>query len=474
MVERQLPKLHTRVRFPSPAPISAPSAAPRCAAWLAALAALASLALCGSAALAADPTPPAAGPPPTQAHELFGAGFLDFQRTGGKVVGVYVFNERPAKLVDAIPNGAVTHVLYAFLHICGPGALPKHVAGCAGKRDFQLADGPVDAEFNDAFARLKQRAPHVKVLASVGGWGGSDPFFHLANEADKRAVFAASAAEFLRAHPAFDGIDIDWEHPTNNGSANGVPLGKPEDGQGYADLMAALRQALEAQGKGQGAAGGRSYLLTSAINTTRALVDKVNYREAAKSLDLLFLMTYDFYGPWSATIGHHSTLNSSSAEADDSLAGAVRNLTNAGVPAAKLVGGVAMYGRGFTGVAAPTMGQGVTGQARQGSFPDPEGAAPYRDIAAKDMDAKGRGKGGYRTMYDQRTAGWYLYDAKTRRYLGYDDPRAVIAKGQFVRQQGLAGLFAWELSQDNGDLLNAMNVGLGNQALGTGKAAKAR
>lgn len=456
MVERQLPKLHTRVRFPSPAPFLAPLV-------------LSLLALCGSSALAADPAP-ATDPAPAQAHELFGAGFLDFKRNSGKVVGVYVFNERPAKLVDSIPGGAVTHVLYAFLHICGPGTLPKNAANCAGKQDFQLATGPLDAEFNDAFARLKQRAPHVKVLASVGGWGGSDPFFHLANDAARRAVFAASAAEFLRAYPAFDGIDIDWEHPTSNGSANGVALGAPQDGQGYADLMTALRQALDAQGT----AGSRSYLLTSAINTTRGLVDKINYRDAAKLLDLVFLMSYDFYGPWSTTIGHHSTLNSSSPEADDSLAGAVRNLTAAGVPVAKLVGGVAMYGRGFTGVAAPTMGQGVTGAAKQGSFPEPEGAALYRDIAAKDLDAKGRGKGGYRVMYDQRTAGWFLYDAKTQRYIGYDDPRAVIAKGQYARQQGLAGLFAWELSQDNGDLLNAMNAGLGNQALGTGKAAKAR
>ena len=49
--------------------------------------------------------------------------------------------------------------------------------------------------------------------------------------------------------------------------------------------------------------------------------------------------------------------------------------------------------------------------------------------------------------------------------MGYDDPRAVLAKGAFARQAGLAGVFAWELSQDNGDILNAMNVGVGNTLL---------
>jgi len=37
--------------------------------------------------------------------------------------------------------------------------------------------------------------------------------------------------------------------------------------------------------------------------------------------------------------------------------------------------------------------------------------------------------------------------------------------GAFVRQAGLAGVFAWELSQDNGDILNAMNFGVGNAIL---------
>ena len=49
--------------------------------------------------------------------------------------------------------------------------------------------------------------------------------------------------------------------------------------------------------------------------------------------------------------------------------------------------------------------------------------------------------------------------------MGYDDPRAVLVKGAFVREAGLAGVFAWELSQDNGDILNAMNFGVGNALL---------
>ncbi|WP_423826125.1 glycosyl hydrolase family 18 protein [Serratia marcescens] len=44
------------------------------------------------------------------------------------------------------------------------------------------------------------------------------------------------------------------------------------------------------------------------------------------------------------------------------------------------------------------------------------------------------------------------------RFVGYDDPRAVRAKVAFAKKQGLAGVFAWELSQDNGEILGAMGT----------------
>ena len=359
-------------------------------------------------------------------------------------------------MVDTIPGGAVTHLLYAFLRICGPGQLDKDAPKCVGKQDFELGSGPVDARFDAAFARLKARASHVKVLASVGGWGGSDPFFHLANDPARRQVFAASAVQFLREHPAFDGIDIDWEHPGDNGAANGVPLGSPADGQGYAGLMQDLRRAFDVLS----AETGRPYLVTTAVNSSRAIVKRINFRQAAASLDLVFMMTYDFFGPWTATAGNHTALRSSAQDADDSLESSVANLLAAGVPASKLVAGVAMYGRGFTGVSKP-----AANAARSGVYAGADGSAVYREIAARYLGPKGAGINGYRALYDAQTESWSLWHAKNRLWMGYDDPRAILKKGQYAVKAGLAGVFAWEYSQDNGDLLNAMNLGVGNLAL---------
>ena len=416
-------------------------------------------ALVSSPAFAAKPAAPSVSA--SAPYALFGGKPLEFERSGGKIVGVYTPNWQPAALVDALHGDSVTHVIYAFLHVCGPGQLPEDAPKCAGKGDYQLATSAIDDTFDAAFARLKARAPHVKVVASVGGWGGSDPFFHIADAAVPRAAFAKSAADFLRAHPAFDGIDIDWEHPTNNGAANGVQLGAPADGQGYADLMAALRSALATLS----AENGRKYLVTSAINTDRALVAKVNYRDAAKSLDYIFMMTYDFYGSWTPATGNHAALRASGPDAGDGLDAAVKTMTAAGVPAGKLVAGVAMYGRGFTGVARPAADAGFSGAPHTGSYPAPEGASDYRELAARYIDRNGRGLHGYQAIFDPRTQSWNLYNAHSQLFMGYDDPRTVLAKGAFVRQAGLAGVFAWELSQDNGDILNAMNAGVGNALL---------
>ena len=67
----------------------------------------------------------AAEPP---ASALFTGRFQDFERSSDKVVGVYVPNWQPVALVDGLPGGSVTHLLYAFVRICGPGQQDKDAA----------------------------------------------------------------------------------------------------------------------------------------------------------------------------------------------------------------------------------------------------------------------------------------------------------------------------------------------------------
>jgi len=351
------------------------------------------------------------------------------------VVGTYILAERGVDVVDQLQPGRVTHLLYAFLLICGEGQRAQGVGACQGQPNFGIAPHADQATFSAAFERLKARDPRVQVLASVGGWGGSDPFFHLAASAEGRAGFVKHATDWLRAHPVFDGLDIDWEHPGSNGAANGVPLGSPADGENYVLLLQELRAGLDALGREMG----KHYALTAAINTTKVQLSRMPMGRAAKSLDLVFMMTYDFAGPWTKKAANHTPLRSAKAGEDASLEASVANLKREGVPAAKLVAGVAMYGRGFDGVKA------------DGSYakpwPNEDGSVAFKDIASL---------AGMKARFDKRTQSWAMVGGG--RFVGYDDPRAVRAKVALAKRQGLAGVFAWELSQDNGEILSAMDA----------------
>jgi len=389
------------------------------------------------------------------APPLFGGKPLAFKpQAKAPVVGVYVPGWEDVSQLDRIEPGSVSHILYAFLRLCGPGQLAKDAQTCANRADFSLTDGDNERRFDQGFVQLKRRLPGLQVVASVGGWGGSDPFFHLANDAARRQVFATDVVRFLREHPGFDGIDIDWEHPGGNGAANGVQLGDMADGQGFADLMDDLRAAVDALGRETG----RRYLVTTAVNPGSTIVGRINFQQAAKALDLVFMMSYDYYGVWSPDAGHHAALKSE-RPGDESLERSVANLEGAGVPRHKLVAGVAMYGRGFAGVARPG-----NGAARSGPYPadGDVGAVTYRALRADRIDDQGRARKGWQLRHDAKTDAWSLYQPEQQLWIGFDDPRGVIAKGRFAMRVGLAGVFAWELSQDHrGELLNAMNLGVG-------------
>ncbi|MEZ5450511.1 MAG: glycosyl hydrolase family 18 protein [Thiolinea sp.] len=331
-------------------------------------------------------------------------------------------------------------------------------------------DAPVDPLKGNIgqLVRLKLARPELKVLVSIGGWLMSDPFFTLANDPQARKVFVASVLRFLQRYPVFDGVDIDWEYP----GGGALPyLGSDKDYQGYAQLMADLRQALNRLGQRRG----RRYQLTAAVSASPERIPAANHARAARYLDYVFAMTYDFYGAWNSTLGHHAALHASATQrlpAYDA-ASAVRGLLQAGIPADKLVLGVALYGRGWSRVRQVAPGESPFLHGR-GTRPlhgtwEP-GILDYRAIREHYMRNSRQGKNGYRFTYDPQAEAPYLWNAASGKLISFENPRSARAKGRFVRQQHLAGVFSWEIDADNGDLLNAMHEGLGHPRIRAGAA----
>ncbi|AAM09130.1 putative chitnase [Mamestra configurata nucleopolyhedrovirus A] len=408
-----------------------------------------------------------------------------FEKRSDKIIGAYFveWGVYPRQFpVDKVPTPNLSHLLYGFVPMCGgegindalksvPGSFEALQRSCAGRADFKVAihdpwaaiqkpqkgvsawNEPYKGNFGQLMA-AKLANPHLKVLPSIGGWTLSDPFFHM-HDKIVRQTFIDSVQEYLETWKFFDGVDIDWEFPGGNGANPNV--GDAErDRATYTILLRELRGMLDALGIHHN----RYYLLTSAISAGDDKIAVVDYTEAQKYLDTIFLMSYDFKGAWSTTdLGHQTALFAPAWKPDEPYCAdrAVEALLAQHVPKSKIALGVAMYGRGWTGVKSdsdnPFAGT-ATGPVA-GTWED--GVVDYRQIVHNLTT--------YDYTYDEVAKAAFVYRKSDGNLVSYDDPKSVADKTKYVVDHELAGVFAWEIDADNGDLLNAINKGLGGKQI---------
>ncbi|PZR29845.1 MAG: chitinase [Citrobacter freundii] len=283
---------------------------------------------------------------------------------------------------------------------------------------------------------LKEKNPHLKIMISIGGWSWSKNFSDAVLTESSRKAFAASAAQIVYQHD-LDGVDIDWEYPNMRGDGN---VFRPEDKQHYTLMFAELRHALDSiQQKTK-----KPYQLTTAVGGFPEFIRNTEMDKAQQSLDYINLMTYDY--SWGVA-GHHTNLYTSGTDPGEGAADkAVKAYIAAGVPPAKLVMGLAFYGR--AGVVSTTQGHGlgqkIIAPAKGGGF-----------TFIKDSLI---GRKGYVRYWDEKARAPYLFNDSTRTFISYDDELSVQAKCNYVLERNLGGVMFWEYSSDpKGYLLGVVN-----------------
>jgi chitinase len=382
-----------------------------------------------------DPPPTDPPPPPPGDHMVIGY-FANW--------GVYARNYHVKNIHTSGSAAKLTHIMYAFGNVqngrCTIGdsyadfdrfySAAESVDGQADTWDT----GALRGNFNQ-LRKLKDMYPHLKVVWSFGGWTWSGGF---GQAAANPTTFANSCYDLVndpRWADVFDGIDIDWEYP----NACGLSC----DSSGFTSfrvLMQALKNRFGSQ------------IVSAAITadaTSGGKIDAADYGGAAQYVDFYMVMTYDFFGAWAATgpTAPHSPLHSFGGIPIAGFYGdaAIQKLRAKGIPASKLLLGVPFYGRGWTGVSQSSPGGSASGPA-PGTYE--QGIEDYK-VLRNSCPANGTVAG---TAYAHCGSQWWSYDT----------PATIGGKMTYLRNQGLAGAFFWELSGDttNGELITAISNGL--------------
>ncbi len=360
--------------------------------------------------------------------------------------------------VKDIPAHKLTHINYAFSNLSESGECILGDAVADIGRVYSAGESitgrkdPVAAEYHGNFLQLlglKHRYPDLKILISIGGWTWSGNFSAAARDESSRQRFAASCIDlYLKQYRGvFDGLDIDWEYPVSGGLTNG----KPEDKGNFTLLLNETRRQLDELGK----ADNRQYLLTIAAPIGPGNIRNLELSAIASTVDWINLMGYDFHGAWDTTTNFNAPLYrtpSDPADASLNIDAAVKAYLSGDVPAGKLVLGVPFYGHGWSGVQGTGNGlyQSTSGVAPGTWEP---GSYDYKDIAANYLST-------YEQYWNADAHVPWLYDPTSKIFISYDNPQSLSAKAAYVRDNDLAGVIIWEVSQGDETLFDALHLGL--------------
>lgn len=352
------------------------------------------------------------------------------ENISGPVIIAYVGGYNGLVDPNAISANKITHINYAFVDVKdGEAFLTNEITDTT---NFRLLNG------------LKEQNPNLKILISIGGWTWSRNFSDAVLTTQGQSKFAKSAVEIMRKYD-LDGVDIDWEYPAMPGDTGNVY--RPEDKQNYTLMFQSIRAELDVLTKETD----KEYLLTTAVGGSQNFIDNTEMNKAQQYLDYVNIMTYDYH-PHKQAVHHTNLYASDKYDQKHGADIAVKAYVAAGVPAEKLVMGIAFYGRAFNlqKGAAKGLGDPVADQIRGNGYTYIKDSLVNRNE--------------YYRYWDDVAKAPYLFNFYKGVFVTYDDEESVKEKCLYVLENKMAGVMFWEYSSDPKEyLLNEINTVLGNK-----------
>ncbi len=323
-----------------------------------------------------------------------------------KSINVIGYYSGGPEQIEQLAAEKLTHIIFSFGHLKG------NLFDIGSKRDSTTIQKLV---------LLKKRNPALKIILSLGGWGGCKKCSDVFSSEEARHEFALSV---LNANQYFktDGIDLDWEYPAIQGYPGHAF--KAEDKNNFTALVKDLRAIM-----------GKQYEISFAAGGFQKFIDEaIDWKEVMQVIDRVNLMTYDLVHGFSTETGHHTALYSTK-EQHESTDNAVQSLIKLGVPAEKLVIGAAFYGRIWEDVSCVNNGLYQSGKFKRG--------IDFKYLGNNISEQKG-----FIYYWDDVAKAPYQYNAKEKLYFTYDDKKSIALKTHYAIDQKLDGIMFWELTCD--------------------------
>jgi chitinase len=422
--------------------------------------------------------------------------------------GTYYANYNVAQLQSNGVAGVLTHIIYAFAKPVANGSnvnceladtyadYQKVVPQVPGATP---AAAPLQGNFG-ALVQLKQLNPNLKVLISIGGWNPptyNTLFDQAASTTAQRQAFVGSCINmFIQGNIAsgvstgtlFDGIDLDWEFPNANDTAN------------FTALLTEFRNELTTLT----GTTGRTYQLLADLaagpSTPGAAADSgndggyntINISAVAAALNYMNVDGYNFAGDWSiasnvASALYDETANPLYGTPADDIDATVQYYMSQGAPPAKYTMGFPLYGAGWAGGLTSTNGgmyQNATGVTDPTGVLTPNGTSPVPNANGVGNCSSGDNQSspaagcdvlltdglatygtivnllnnGFTPSYDSTRCAARMFNATTSTAFSYDNATSVQCKVNFIKSMGFGGGYVWAIKDDdaNGDLTKAI------------------
>lgn len=247
-------------------------------------------------------------------------------------------------------------------------------------------------------------------------------------------MFASECNRLLKFYN-FDGIDIDWEYPGYTAHSGTIA-----DKANFTILMQQIRDSITTLG----IQTGKTYKLSACFGASAAHASNIEWNNVVPILDMINVMSYDFFGAWDCNANHNSPLYAPvSGDPSFNLNSAFNLLTSGyGVPAAKINLGVAFYGRSQT--AATALHAATSCAEDVATFVDDLGTPLYYNIVSK-MPL-------FNQYWDNTAKVPYLLGKPTLSaagtFVSFDNKISIGEKAQFVKNNNARGVIIWELTGD--------------------------